>query len=414
MKSVLFISLVFYWSCTQAQPIDSFKLKDFRLPELHFQALDVNFNGNGSNHNFNIINNELQEFYSIRTQASLNFQTYHNTINRQSEFNLNQNLSLGFITNHKTLNEAINLGSISRYYKGKRFLGWQYDLAGQYNYDRMETIKYSNPGLSMAPGFIFGWGRVEEVTPAWHAWYMLETLQQQSPSARSPQAKDIESFGALVADLYRTRFYDFRLKLIEDLTRMDNYFQENELVGNRDISYFAHLNDMYLYSIPWRRWSGSRTTIFIGPSFSFNEYRQTSLAHIWNKDYRAKLKFSYEVFKPLNRFWQMNYYLHAPLSFGYSANALENNWGGIFQLGGGVDVAYFPTTRTRWNLSLNADQHWWKQQKSSVVRVGGTFNKYVTPRLGYFVRGEVRYDQVSYTQHPWYFNYNFGLNYAIF
>ncbi|MCG8697773.1 MAG: hypothetical protein MI922_06945 [Bacteroidales bacterium] len=213
-----------------------------------------------------------------------------------------------------------------------------------------------------------GIGRIENVEDARLAIYILEDLSKAGVLDHQPTKEEVEVLAVKISQLRNERFFDSRIKKIQDMEEIDAVLQELGLIKEQDVSYFAIVNDNWDFANGPERKSGVRLSV--GPRYMYNgheltmdtEIKQTSIGsitsdHNFHGNTQSELmldaEFVYE--KPLNHYWQL------------SAEAILS--GGIYQRGEMIDsvsnvwyeqargnlltrIMYMPNSRTSISFAL--------------------------------------------------------------
>jgi hypothetical protein len=115
----------------------------------------------------------------------------------------------------------------------------------------------------------FGKGRMNYVTDAVQAMFILQDLQSQSPTIYS--AEQVEAIAQGVTLIRNNRYLDYRIRYKTQLRMLDSVLQENGVKPTNVIDYFTTISDNWLYGnrisrMSGRSWSHSVT---VGNRFEY-------------------------------------------------------------------------------------------------------------------------------------------------
>lgn len=321
---------------------NQYKLSNYINPDYHYRSLDFSLNGDGAaDATKNTSNNyEITDTDSYITgKGGLSFLNHKNTLTSQAEHHLSLNFSGNYqyqkssTGSSSSFEETAKAGNIEptflyngniRYYDArKRFIeispmlnaGLQFSKQQQVNSSTDENKTTNNRNTSMSFSIGVGTGRIEEVSDARTAVYILEDLHKRGVMKQILSDEEVSTFAGELTKLANQRSFDNRIKLMEDITAIDSFLVSHGYVekGNA-AAYYTSLYDNWLYSRTITRNSGSRFSIGVTPFFSYGygSEKQTTTSGILNnieiegEHYQASGSFylSYTYEKPINLYWQ--------------------------------------------------------------------------------------------------------------
>lgn len=171
-----------------------------------------------------------------------------------------------------------------------------------------------------------GLGRMEDVTDARQAIYILEALKENKVLSNNIDAAKINEFAKVISTVKDKRFLDARLHKIDELTTVDKFLKDNNLLTSSDISYFTALNDMWEYGDLFERKYGHEMWIrnISGYQWLRNKRYENQLGYV--NDYYTttysftnKIAFGFEYSKPIKLNWQHDF------SSSLTVNFLQEN-----------------------------------------------------------------------------------------
>jgi len=463
----LFLFILFSGaSFSQNLPVD---ISDFRLPNLkrHEAAFGLNFNGRNMYNQNSAVHDSLENSAfsdnSFGLRPDLSYRYFFNSEKRQSYINVQSDWNLSasssereneYLYESQNNNSFSNLSIVNRYYFKDKFF-FETDVYGNFvSSDRSQSKHYmSNDSLSsfrdkdIETGIELplkvGFGRLERVSDAAHAVYLLDALEKADRARESLSSREsIFELASLAAELKNKRFFDQRIRRIYELEALDSFLTENEHVSNEDIRYFSNLQDMWLYGGIYSRYSGSRFSVGISPgyTYNFNRYQNntdTSSQRISLQS--AAISAEYDYRKPLNMKWQQDFSASASYTLNKEIIINSSDDSTVFVIPAAEfelreGISYYPNTRSRFSADLGAIyyQNINKSDEDEAInsnndsglnsffRINGSY--YISPQLrlsfGYnmyytmFKVGSV--SRRSYDRHNLQQSYGLKLTYSLF
>jgi hypothetical protein len=384
--STLIFPFAFLVATTQAQTVSTFQLKDYKYRYQRYQGLNINgsFKENASKSQYNNGNafggiNGTVNYFRVNSSDKYQRSLY---IDGNIDFayepqNLNGTLSRS--VKALKLNPAIRITSNNRKFgKGLRFT----EVNGQltFNNNSINTVKmvtaasgeqfsnYQEQDLISSAHLSIGVGRgrLEYVTDAAQAMFMLQDLQKKGCLTREPNENDILVLSRTLTQMRNFRFFDSRMKMIRQLERIDSSLQSLGLIHKVDVKYFSTINDNWFFARTDIRYSGQQWAARIYANYSNNysgrsfNTRQTNLTlpsdSIYNNFFSTPatgLQLQYIRAKPTSLNWQN--YCEFNIWGGAGMNMIHNTLRGYNQevfkelnvsLSG--SRMYIPSTRTLW------------------------------------------------------------------
>ena len=228
-----------------------------------------------------------------------------------------------------------------------------------------------------------------------------------------------------IGTLRNTRFLDGRLFRIKQLEMIDSTMSEFGIIGQRDMSYFARLNDALFYTNPRARLSGFRTElgVQVSPNYSIisNDNNEWSITN--------------QVFLKLEFFNPLSYSFQSDVSVAVSAGIRNYKTGSLSGSNNIVNTSltyrfgWYPTTRTSLTCEFTGDHGYLDNKESSYgLGLNLVYEYYITPATRFSVRGGYGYNEYQSLDSPLTpffnegdtfalsqgYNFNISLRYAIF
>jgi hypothetical protein len=336
--------------------LDSFNLEQYKNPFYKRQQLDLNFNLNGSS-GFNDVsyffnpyrisgsslNGAVQGNYYFIENSPTKQTNWHMTLDespffsyQKSKYDLDTSYSK---TNSKRNRIAWNLQTYNRFYVTPVYF-FEVDLNGSVSndYDNY-SLDYYAMNSNMQVGYNdsktngtaleglmslrFGRGRIEYVEDARLAVYILDDLRKHNRLSRTPTEEEILEFSKIITQVKNKRFFDARIRKIEEISTVDSFLVSANLINKSDAAYFTTLNDNWVNAAGPARQSGFRYSFGLTPS------------GLWAQGIN---KTNSSVFNYTN-----SNIIHNQREIGIAGNILVDYNKPIslkWQLDGGLDIAY--------------------------------------------------------------------------
>jgi hypothetical protein len=347
---LLFVLFSGFSYIAQAQ-IDTFDLSLYKRPDLVRHQLDLDFNfSNGADHEYNHSYSPDYNYQQETNNASLNsgiggvYRGYFNSRKYQGNHRLGVGTSGGKLsrstdreneTSSDIKSFGINLSarSINRlYFDGLYFVETDLQISNtrvDFHKMTLHTDTLENPvertnedrNFEGSLPILVGKGRVEPIQDARMAVYILDQLSRKGKLKRQPDQQEILAFAEEIASIKNERFFDARNRRIAEMTRLDSFLQNRNLIREEDMEYYTTMNDFWRYANNPSRGSGSRFSLGVEPGYDY-VYRYENLDEpdldmkTIEKNYFFELfgliRYDYE--KPINLYWQSSF--HGNVRFG--------------------------------------------------------------------------------------------------
>jgi hypothetical protein len=441
--------------------LNQFKLSDYKLPVVERRLLDFDFNLYGMNlSNTHWEGNPYEKSTQnhFNNDIGLRYNYFQNNETTQRSHNIRADFRYSF-NNQKEDGDLINKQSfitpqifaelINRKYNDRnQFI--EYNLDSRIFLNRLET--YIDPDifgvgmdfqlrttiLTAAVPLKIGHGRIEPVHDARQAIYIFEELGAIDRLSAPESDDEIIRFAQLISRLRNKRFFDSRLKTIEDLEEIDAYLRSEGYILQSDASYFATLADYWAFGNTPVRMSGRRLSLGFIPSVYYRKDAHESALNNSNVNdditsgYSLYAGIDYTCEKPLNYTWQSSFFSHAYI--GYSGETRKTGNSETEQnyrypnlnLGISETIGYHPNTRTNATAGLNLQYINFfdgsNVEKNILSRSGSGFRAttsinveyYFSPQLrlsvfhsmGYIWQNDDNYTGVDFAFRPWHTPFN--------
>ena len=389
MKLFLLTFILSFISICGFSQIENFNLSQYKLADYNFQSLENTLLFNGS-----YLNGKDQNSSSQNSQSSMNFDfktKYRRLINSRGEQSrIFINSKLNYLRSKRKGAEIFSRFSADVssnfdrkfFHRNKIFTG----IGNKVSFINSWDAEGKNSIFSQAYlPFSAGIGRVENVTDAWLGVRLLNDLTRLSILKETPSDEQILALAKFISERQNLRFFDSRLKRIEDIEQLDAFLRKNGLVDAQGAKYFNSLYDQWLFGANTMRQSGSEFIFRISPYGTLSKSQQGD----GQIGFGGLIGFEYADYKPLNLKWQFN--KSAGIHLGSLAGGVPdpvNGLEGKYSLESQVDLelGYFPNSRTFMSFNLNSA---YKISDESYVS-----NRIIYPIIGF---GEGFYSQLHLT-----------------
>jgi hypothetical protein len=412
MKKHFFtVAMLVIASNTLFSQVETFDLSNFKLPYLKYKSLSLTFNANNYNQfeewrDTSDYKRNINSIYS-NLGGTGSFYSFINTPSEQSSYSIMSSFSFQPFNDNKRIfdDEAsqlayshyFNLGiyanSRNRFFTSDKVfievgpsLSFNYYNGSNKNKDEDEdgnvTYEYINKwnenSLQAIIEFGGGYGRIEVVTDAQMALFILKDLKKENRIKREPTHEEIFQLAGIISQKRNQSFFDNRQKVIEDVKAIDSFLTSAGLSNEADATYFTTIYDNWLYANNHYRQSGFR--ISGGPRVGYSVYQSKN---IWEQtqptqndgdnkrkdgefSYGAWLRMMYE--KPINHYWQRSISANARYIYINNTRTLNDDpknkrLQDNFELSVSASLGYYPTTRTYINFGIGSGMHFNNKDK---------------------------------------------------
>lgn len=385
----------------------SYKLGDYKNPDYKRKSLDVNLNSSGNfSKNTNETNNVMKgnlgfSFNQIRNSRRVQDKTNISLttdagINRQNNGNEQKLRSFG---------TALSLNQKAHYYiVDEKFI--EVSPVGNVGYNHNKNKDNSTDYLyqyrknfssDISVDLGTGNGRIENVTDARQAVYILSELQGKGYLKRELTHEEVDDFARKIAVIKNKRQYDARNKLIDEITNINKYLVENGYVEEDNTAeYFLSLNDNWQYGDKDERLSGSRFKFGITPSFNFYDKNLSYEDNYFSKQKSVDSRWGGGLYldftneKPLNLKWQRSFNIGARSEF-YRWRTRECNEL-LTQIYMSFAMGCYVSTRTYVEGNIAQNIYWNKTPETDVLDKKNTLSNNTKMSLKgyYYISAQVR------------------------
>jgi len=436
-----------------------FDIGKYCTPNIVRNQLPINLNlnsnyshANGKNAWLNMYDGIMNSSYVVKNYnftgaIASNFSHYVNTRKKISTFGIDLSLNEndGSQKNDQTLTDissdydnntsseydnvvsANHLGvswSNKWYFSKLFYLNYQLNGSVDYNYTQNKTINRSQSidanqkqnefVFTISPGLGIGYGRLEDVEDARQAVYIANALSKRNILTHNLSNEELFELSQQISTIKNKRFLDSRLHLIDEISKVDSFFVEKNLLSNSGAAYFTTLYDMWQYGDLFPRKSGYEVYLLAYPYYTYDyvkytpELQNAAIHYPHYAFFETDLAFSYE--KPIKLNWQHSVSAGGSAFFNQGKlgetefNSIFSTLYRMFSAGTSYSLSYYPNTRT--NIQATAMQQIRRQIDNGFTTTTYTpsFNVSVNYYLSPYLR--ITGNFTLYYEH--YFNNNSG------
>ena len=402
------------WKSSQDE-YANFDISKYYTPNIVRNQLPIslNLNSNSSHSTYDGVRldpyNETNTYssisknYNFTGNIAANFSHYVNTRKKISNFGIGLSLNENYSSqqyngseyytttgNNNTVSSKYDVASANHldiswsniwYFSKLFYLNYQIYGSVDYNYDytqnkinsqsqSVDAIQKQNEFIfNLSPRLGIGYGRLENVEDARQAVYIVNALSKRNILTRNLSNEELFELSQQISTVKNKRFLDSRLHLIDEISKVDSFLVERNLLSNTGAAYFTTLYDMWQYGDLFPRKSGYEISLLAYPYYTYDnvkytpEQQNTAINNPHHAFFEANLLFNYE--KPVKLNWQHS------VSAGVDAYILqgktgETDFNSIFSTdfkmlsaGTSYSLGYYPNTRT--NIQATIGQQIWRQ-----------------------------------------------------
>lgn len=355
----------------------NYDLNNFKYRFQTFKSLNTNYRYSGGRQynydSFDFYTHSPTTVFALGSNlnASLDYNSYASSDTKQSSEYFNSNIDFkasrqnSDYTNYNSLvssnilNSNINYNkTTTKYYKNNSF--WQYSYGSWVTFsndrnskkDTMPTISlttYRKTDVQLNAGIGFGKGRIEDVTSAVNALFLLKDLQKEG-IINGFSSEQHENLAKGIVQLLNKRYLgDIRFIYIDQVAMLDSICKANNLSTNSNhLKYFNVLYDNLLYS-PYRRSSGKKLSVSLSAS-NTNSWKSNHLFESIKKEQSHEitpsLTVDYITVKQINSYFQRYFNIRlGATTYKPFSDTLLNGYNNAF-IHGDFEILFQPNSRT--------------------------------------------------------------------
>lgn len=369
-KKMFVAFAMFFSSCGVgfAQGYDNFDLSTYKLPDIVRHELDFSLYSRGA---FDDASASKEDNFSISGDFKGDFNRYKNTrsfLGRQYA-----TLELGgSYSNNKAVDQsklssfdvAASYKNSSRFYKQDQLF---FETGGSafFATEKEKNVKKNTQtSLGVSIPLRVGRGRIEQVEDARQAIYILDNLDKRGVLKRQLSNEEIYTFSQLISTVKNKRFFDSRLRMIDEITTVDSFLVKNNLLATAGAPYFTTLYDYWMYGALFERASGTEISGGLTPGINYSRVKSDrNETSIVSPGLSADVLLSYE--KPVNLYWQRSASVGISGRYDYMTLDADDRKLDSYStaLSGKYAWGYYPTSRTNLNMGVSESLSWNKNDE---------------------------------------------------
>ncbi|MFN8253161.1 MAG: hypothetical protein U0V75_14930 [Ferruginibacter sp.] len=403
--SLLFIISVLV---AAAQKKDSSLLKQFKFRSPSYIIASVSGNAYGDLS----ANKQYGAQYHLALNPRLSISKLVSTEQLYSVFYSDAAFSLSnsranYVTGKRVVTDlsySVSQSLQNKYYREKRYFLISYNGTLSQHFFKSNNDYYTksnNIGSTIIYTMGIGKGRIENVTDAQMALYILNDLQKNALLTRGFTTDDAYELAKTITRVNNTRLFDSRRKRIYELKQLDSLFKNRGLVNERSIEYFTTVTDNWFYAMNPQRKNGTDRYASISPIISNDETRNRfyqpadSSQKLLNRSLGAFLTLGIEKASALSLKKQFNRGISLVTQYTYTKSKNKYNNKEIVDvtknsysaLNGFLEFGYYPNSRTNISVNLVNNLAWVYSSNTLVnnMSVGFDGNYFITYKTRVFV-----------------------------
>ena len=303
--SSLFVVLFLIFSFGSKAQFESINLNTYKLTDYRYKSLGTQVNASnsgsyydGKNSNAGFVYKSSINGTSVNGGCSLDYSFIHHSRDYYGYHSVNFGYASAYNDNStnstyrspfgdsesssESLSNSstfrLDIYSTNRFYLDSDFF-WgviiNTNQSSADSYSRNESDTYYSRQLasfyeSKNRGSLqFGKGRVENVTDARLAIYILDDLQKQGRLSRTPNEEEVFKFADFITKALNDRVIDFRIKRIKEYVAIDSFLMSNGLADKTDGLYFGLIDDNWNYARSQTWNTGSEWYVGVSPFLNY-------------------------------------------------------------------------------------------------------------------------------------------------
>lgn len=201
-----------------------------------------------------------------------------------------------------------------------------------------------NPLISSSIKIGHAHGRMEHVSVASEAIYILDDLESSGLLTRTLTDNDVVKLADKINELKQERFFDERLYRMKVMEELIGFLKENSLIEAESVKVFNIISDYHFMAGIQTRTSGKRLNydISIKDTYFYSNNESARTFNYNNVD--GYLNIGFQANKPISLKWQRNFRSNISLSNLPILNAAAR-----------YSIGYYPNTRTYFSANTNVN-----------------------------------------------------------
>lgn len=369
-----------------------------------YHSLDLNLNNNYSK--------SSNDFTSSTTKSLYNNTYFYLRGVSENRFYIKNDFFVGF-----------NVNTLQTPFRGFN------EYENSTNYSKTITHNYSSQNsISM----LFGKGRIENVSDARLAIYILDDLAQHGRLNNTISEEEVFQFAHFINKTLNHRVIDSRIKRIKEYTAIDSFLVSNGYVTKTDGMYFGLVSDNWNFARTNLWETGNSWNIYLTPFVNIDKRfeKETSLG-VTDKQVNENTEYGFSSGAQFSSKWITGLKWQSGYSLNGSFNMFRYDTVGTYFSGKNYKnivfsaqyfKVYIPNTRTSLNASAGiiTQKEFYEEESDKIIVnpfISGQCNYYISQKLRFHLSSSVnyRFDQNdSYDSKNLNFNVGAGVQYYFF
>ncbi len=375
MKNFILVSVMFITANLFGQlDFNNINLNDYKDPDYKYRSLYLYFDLNGKG-SISIKNDRYSDYMSGNGGTGLNLNASCHVVknSRKKQFSrftiigLSPNIHLSKEYNTDVNNKisfflTFDNRTYQKYYIFKKMFFETDIFLSTYNKavtDIDGEKGYINSNNNLRLPLMIGFGRIENITSAWHAIRIVEDLQKDGviKEGASFSEEDIISLANFVTDRNYTRSFDYRKKLKDDIVGLRHSILSDKVDFNNPLAY-ASIFDMWQNGVNTLRRSGYTIAFGLEPGLRLS-YFDNDRPNYSIKALDLFLITRLDYARALSKKWQLDFTIELKggandvlLSDSRIDDDVTDNLKPRAYSNLSFTVGYFPNTRTSFSSTI--------------------------------------------------------------
>ncbi|MEG2066905.1 MAG: hypothetical protein RRZ65_04585 [Tannerellaceae bacterium] len=361
---IAFALLLSYCGVGTAQEYKDFDLSTYKLPDIVRHELDFSLKSNGE---FNDESSSGNDKFSINGDFQSAFKRYKNTRSflgrQQADLQIGGHYNNDKQTDIKNSSYSVtaSYSNSSRFYTSNR-LFFETGGSAEFAFGENKSVdKTDRTAVVASIPLRVGKGRIEQVEDARQAIYILENLAKRGVLNRRLSNDEVYTFSQVISTVKNKRFFDSRLRMIDEITTVDSFLVKNNLLATAGAPYFTTLYDYWMYGALFKRGSGTEISGGLTPGVHYERQKaKDAISKRTMPTLLADVLLTYE--KPVNLYWQHSAFVQLYGQYGRLIDKDKDNDMRMDDYSTGLSGKYawgfYPTSRTNLNFGIMESFGW--------------------------------------------------------
>lgn len=387
----LLLTTCFLFGQTESYDISNYLLSDFERKTLSINPqFGLDYNNTAQN----------DEYSSGHFGLGAYGTSTNNSRKKQSVLSYNANTYYSFFSkdhpdtsNKSSSNKSAEINTETRlFFKPKRYFEAGGGFGFRHNNSAIrdaENRKSTTISGRLSPKL--GFGRIENISDAWHAVTIIEELQKAGCIKEQLTHEEITALADEIRRLKNNRNVDFRLENIYEFEQLAKYMVGEGIASADEYRFFAILEDAYSFEDFALRQQGQAFTIGLEATgrYSTDSYYDGSITSA-----SYVLELGYENNKAISNDLQFDQSYELSGGLRTENSNLEDKH--FVELNTQHSIGYYLSRRTNFKLPIRANITRVENQSSYFVGLEPQLNYYFSPQLRFTATGYVNLYESNY------------------